>query len=93
MMARSVPATRPPVRIYTVTWCPHCNRFKEWLDEEGIAYLDHDVDADDASWQEALALTGGYDIVPVAEIGGKAVWGTFDQVFKDKIRHLLAHPA
>jgi len=90
MIARSVPASRrPPIRIYTVTWCPHCIRFKAWLDEEDIEYLDHDVDASDASWQEALALTGGYDIVPVAEIDGKAVWGAFNEAFKEKVRHLL----
>jgi len=50
---------KPPIRIYTVTWCPHCIRFKAWLDESRIAYLDHDVDFDDAAWREALILTGG----------------------------------
>ncbi len=80
---------KPPIRIYTVTWCPHCIRFKAWLDESRIAYLDHDVDFDDAAWQEALALTGGVDIVPVAEIGGQSVWGHFNESFKERVRHLL----
>lgn len=89
MTAQHAPAPRSPIRIYTVTWCPHCIRFKEWLDASGIAYLDHDVDADDQAWQEALALTGGCDIVPVAEAGGRAVWGAFNDDFRQKIMTLL----
>ncbi|HEY9070953.1 MAG TPA: glutaredoxin domain-containing protein [Candidatus Ozemobacteraceae bacterium] len=80
---------KPPIRIYTVTWCPHCIRFKAWLDESRIAYLDHDVDFDDAAWQEALILTGGVDMVPVAEIGGQSVWGPFNEAFKERVRRLL----
>lgn len=89
-MTAQTPATHnPPIRIYTVNWCPHCNGFKAWLESERIAYLDHDVDADDKDWQKALALTGGHDIVPVAEIGGRAVWGAFDDEFRRKVLTLL----
>ena len=77
------------LRIYTVTWCPHCIRFRAWLEENAIPHLNNDVDDDAVAWQEALALTGGVDIVPVAEVGGRAVWGPFNDEFKTRLKALL----
>ncbi len=79
-----------PLNVYTVTWCPHCRWLLSWLDQEGLPYVNHDVDASDADWQVALRLTGGIDIVPVIERNGKAVWGAFTEDLQAKVRRLAA---
>ncbi len=84
-----MPPPAPP-EVYTVTWCPHCVNLLSWLEQEGIPYRNHDVDASDADWQAALRLTGGIDIVPVIERGGQAVWGAFTPALKARVRSLAA---
>ncbi|NLI76336.1 MAG: glutaredoxin family protein [Candidatus Riflebacteria bacterium] len=79
-----------PLEVYTVTWCPHCVNLLSWLDQEGIPYRNHDVDASDADWQVALRLTGGIDIVPVVERCGQAVWGAFTPSLQARVRGLAA---
>ncbi len=75
-----------PFNVYTVTWCPHCIRCLEFLDREGIAYRNFDVETDDAVWHRALALTHQVDIVPVVETGGEAKWGAFNADFEQWLR-------
>jgi glutaredoxin len=91
---RSLLTALAPLNVFTVTWCPHCRWLLAWLDQEGIPYVNHDVDASEADWQVALRLTGGIDIVPVIERNGQAVWGAFTEDLKTKVRQLVAqHPA
>ncbi|MBF0547700.1 MAG: glutaredoxin [Candidatus Riflebacteria bacterium] len=74
------------VNLYRVEWCPHCVRAKSFLDQMGIKYTDHDVESDDDAWHRAMSLTKGIDIVPVVEIDGNVVFGTFDSSFESKLR-------
>ncbi|MFZ2955752.1 MAG: glutaredoxin family protein [Candidatus Ozemobacteraceae bacterium] len=77
------------VTLYTVAWCPHCVAARGFLQQEGIRFQEYDVDADDAAWRRALALTCGQDIVPVVEIDGQAVFGAFTGPFQSRIRGML----
>ncbi|OIP31619.1 hypothetical protein AUK22_00890 [bacterium CG2_30_54_10] len=77
------------LNLFTTTWCPHCLNLLAWLDQEGIGYTNHDVDQNDLDWKTALSLTGGIDVVPVAEIDGKAVWGVFNEKFRARIKVLM----
>ncbi len=77
------------VVVYTVAWCPHCIAILSFLDREKIVYQNHDVDYDDVRWHEALALTGGQDLVPVINIGGDVKFGAFNGSFEDWIRRQM----
>ncbi|MBF0409752.1 MAG: glutaredoxin family protein [Candidatus Riflebacteria bacterium] len=77
------------VNVYSVTWCPHCVRAKNYLDQLGIRYVDYDVDRDEEAWKKALALTGGMDIVPVIECEGDVIYGAFNQSFESRLREIL----
>lgn len=77
------------LNLYTVTWCPHCQGLLNWLDQEGIPYFNHDVDESDVDWKVAMTLTKGVDMVPVAEVDGEVVWGTFSEDFKSRLKNLL----
>jgi glutaredoxin len=76
---------KTPILLYSVTWCPHCVAIKRFLNAQGIAYRDFDVDADDPAWKDMLKLTGGVDLVPVLVIGGQVRFGGFNRAFEDWI--------
>lgn len=44
--------TQSPLTIYTATWCGPCQRLKARLTEQGVAYDEIDIEADDqdSSW-------------------------------------------
>ena len=77
------------VQVYTVAWCPHCVRILSFLEKTGVPFLNYDVDDDDARWREALALTGGVDLVPVLVIGTESRYGAFTTDFQDWIKNRL----
>ncbi len=77
------------LRVFTVTWCPHCVRLLEFLRREGIPFVNYDVDEDDERWREAMRLAGGIDIVPVVEHRGEVVFGAFNGTFEKRLRDML----
>jgi len=77
------------ILLYTVSWCPHCAAIKRFLDSKGEKYREFDVEADDARWKEALARTGGQDIVPVIDVDGKVLFGAFNRSFEENLTKLL----
>jgi glutaredoxin len=79
-----------PLNVYTVVWCPHCRYLLAWLAKEGIPFIDHDVEASEIAWKNALRLTGGVDIVPVVERHGQAAWGAFSERLRNDITALMS---
>lgn len=77
------------ILLYSVIWCPHCVAIKKFLDDNDISYKDHDVEANDEDWHDAMKLAGGQDIVPVINIDGKALFGAFNANFEKQLRQLL----
>jgi len=65
------------VVVYSVPTCPHCIQAKKYLDEKHIAYINHDVSADQQARKEMVEKSGQMG-VPVIEIDGKIVIG-FDK--------------
>jgi glutaredoxin-like YruB-family protein len=72
------------IKVYTTRTCPWCVRLKEFLQQNGVDYIERHVDTDD----EALAEFNELDVgrgVPVTVIDGQVVKG-FDQA---RLRELL----
>jgi mycoredoxin len=46
------------VQVYTAAWCRDCRAAKQFLDSNGIAYTEVDVDADPAASDEVLRHVG-----------------------------------
>ncbi|HEU4481217.1 MAG TPA: glutaredoxin family protein [Actinomycetota bacterium] len=59
------------VTMYTTPWCGYCRRLKRQMEEEGISYVEVDVDADDSHDARIIARTGGFRTVPTLEVGGE----------------------
>lgn len=73
------------VTIYSTPVCHFCHAAKDFFQENGVAYTEHDVAADLEKRQEMIEMTGQMG-VPVIRIENDVVIG-FDEA---KLRELLA---
>ncbi|MBF4501512.1 glutaredoxin family protein [Savagea sp. SN6] len=60
--------------VYTTSTCPYCTMLTNYLDEQGIAYDEVNVQMDPAAGQRLVATTGQMG-VPQTEINGRWVIG------------------
>ncbi len=72
------------IKIYTLSWCPHCKELKEFLSEMKIPFENFDVENDDSAAEYIIKKTG-QEGFPVIEIENEVLIG-FD---KDKLLNLL----
>jgi glutaredoxin-like YruB-family protein len=73
------------VTIYSTPVCHFCHAAKDFFQENGVGYTEHDVASDLEKRQEMIEITGQMG-VPVIRIGDDVVIG-FDEA---KLRELLA---
>lgn len=73
------------VIIYSTPVCHFCHAAKDFFQENGVAFTEHDVAADLEKRQEMIEITGQMG-VPVIRIENDVVIG-FDEA---KLRELLA---
>ena len=73
------------VTIYSTPVCHFCHAAKDFFQENGVAYTEHDVAADLEKRQEMIEMTGQMG-VPVIRIENDVVVG----VDEAKLRELLA---
>lgn len=57
------------VLMYCRSWCPDCRRARDWLDREGISYVEIDVDQDAVARERAASHNEGRLHTPTFEIG------------------------
>lgn len=50
--------------MFTTTWCGYCVRLKRFLDREGIAYREVNIEQDDAAAEFVMSVNGGNRTVP-----------------------------
>ncbi|MGW4481804.1 mycoredoxin [Rhodococcus triatomae] len=61
-MTATEPATA--LTMYSTTWCGYCRRLKKQLDENGIGYVEIDIEDDPASAEFVGSVNGGNHVVP-----------------------------
>jgi len=77
------------VTIYSTTWCAFCKTEKQYLEKLGVAFVEKDVEADEAAHTELMGKIGGnFRGVPVTDIDGEMVLGfdrpKIDAILRDK---------
>jgi glutaredoxin len=60
--------------MYSTQWCGYCRRAREWLDSEGIRYVDRDIEADERARERAHDLNPRRS-VPTFEIDETVIVG------------------
>jgi glutaredoxin 3 len=71
------------VTIYSTPTCHFCHAAKEYFDEKGVAYEDHNVLENMDKRKEMVDMTGQMG-VPVIRIGDDVIVG-FDQPMIEKL--------
>jgi mycoredoxin len=56
-----VPGT---LTMYSTPWCGYCSRLKSQLTREGIAFVEVDIEQDEAAAARVMAVNGGNQTVP-----------------------------
>lgn len=64
----------PNIIVYTSTTCKFCDKLKDFLRENSLAYEERNVKLNQQYAQELLQKSGGYG-VPVTDIEGAIIIG------------------
>jgi glutaredoxin-like YruB-family protein len=62
------------VVVYTTSWCGWCRKTLGFLEKEGVAFENRDIEADE-TWREELIEKTGSTSIPVVEIDGEIIHG------------------
>lgn len=68
----------PNVIIYSTPTCQYCQSAKEFFDEKGVEYTEHDVSEDADKRSEMIEMTGQMG-VPVIKVGDQEAVVGFDR--------------
>ena len=66
------------VEIYTKFGCPYCSRAKHLLESKGVAYEEHDLNAEAGRRAEMMQRSHGRHTVPQIFIDGRHIGGCDD---------------
>jgi glutaredoxin 3 len=75
--------SRMDITVYTTPTCGYCRHLKNYLNQRGIEYTEHDVSVDRAAAEEMVQKSGQMG-VPVTVIGDQVVVG-FDRARLDSL--------
>lgn len=78
------------VEIFTIAFCPYCDRARALLQRKGVAFEEFDAPHGSAARRDAIARSGGRTMVPQIFIGGRAIGGSDDLVALDRAGKLDA---
>jgi len=73
------------VEIYSTPTCQYCTQAKEFFDEKGVEYEEHDVSADQEKRSEMIEMTGQMG-VPVIKVEDHDAVVGFD---REKVAEML----
>ena len=77
-----------PVAMYMTEWCPVCRHARDWLNEGGYSFVEHDVERDPRAAVFFVAVNPRGS-VPTFYVGGEIVIG-FDP---DQLREAIVSAA
>ncbi|MBL6455723.1 glutaredoxin 3 [Belnapia sp. T6] len=78
------------VQIYTILFCPYCERAKALLSKKGVAFEEIDAPSGSQARKDAIARSGGRSTVPQIFINGEAIGGSDDLTALDRAGKLDA---
>ncbi|MCK8818071.1 FAD-dependent oxidoreductase [Natroniella sulfidigena] len=74
--------SQPKIEIYTLNWCPYCNKAKSFLKSKGFSFQEYDVEQPEVK-EELLKRTDGVKAVPQIFIDDQLVGG-YDSMIEKK---------
>ena len=75
------------VEMFTTTWCGYCTRLKRFMDAEGIAYEEVNIEHDPEAAEFVMAVNGGNRTVPTVRLpNGTALTNPSPAQLLDQLR-------
>jgi glutaredoxin len=71
LLAQAAPSKQ--VVMYATSWCPYCQQARNYFREQGIPYVEHDIEKD-AEAKRAYQAFGG-KMIPVIFVGQRQMNG------------------
>ncbi len=62
------------ITLYGASWCPSCKQARAWLDQNGMAYAEHDIDSSEEAGRTMRRLNPA-GTIPVIDVEGEVVVG------------------
>lgn len=72
------------IEVFTTSTCPYCTKIKEWLEENGYDYIEHNVGEDQEQARRMGEKTGQRG-VPQTFVGDEAIVGFRPQKIEEAI--------
>jgi glutaredoxin len=66
-----------PITMYSAPWCGTCRRAHEFLQQNGLKWVERNVDDDPSAMRELKARSGG-TAIPVIDVDGKLLTAGFN---------------
>jgi len=66
------------IEIYTIPFCPYCDRARALLERKGAAFREIDAPGGSAARKAAVERSGGRTTVPQIFIDGRSIGGSDD---------------
>jgi glutaredoxin len=73
------------VTVYGASWCPSCKQARAWLDANGMAYSERDVDRSEEANRSAHRLNPA-GTIPVIDVEGEVIVGFAPEILDRTIR-------
>lgn len=80
----------PRIEIFTIAFCPYCDRARALLQRKGVAFQEFDAPHGSDARRDAIARSGGRTSVPQIFIDGRAIGGSDDLAALDRAGRLDA---
>ncbi len=74
--------------MYATSWCPSCRRARAYLDHNGIAYSEYDID-DDADAKARLSQINPRTSIPTFQIDDIVQVGFSPESFQQKLNEAV----
>jgi len=72
------------VVLYVTSWCPYCNKAREFLKSTGVTLMEYDIEKDAEKAQEMISKSGSRG-VPVVDVEGIIIRGYSIEAMRNAI--------
>ncbi|MGH7965835.1 MAG: glutaredoxin domain-containing protein [Candidatus Binatia bacterium] len=73
------------VELYITSWCGYCRKAREFLQSQGISFIEYDIEKDPGAAERKQEIAAGAGI-PVAVINGQIVRGFSKAAYEKALR-------
>jgi glutaredoxin len=70
--AVAVARRRVSIVMYSTSWCPSCTSAREWFNQQGISFVEHDIESSDL-YRERMRRLNPRGSIPTISIDDRAV--------------------